>query len=87
MIMKENPLGPADSYDPDEPNVVKRVVRGGSFLCRDQYCIRSKSRKQGERWNKERVKKPGFSLCKRQQVKFFTNDSMNNEVNSLFISL
>jgi hypothetical protein len=27
----ENPKGPADSYDPDEPNTVKRVVRGGSF--------------------------------------------------------
>lgn len=33
-----NPQGPADSYDPDEPTVLKRVVRGGSFLCTDQYC-------------------------------------------------
>ena len=45
---KENPQGPADSYDPDEPNVVKRVVRGGSFLCSDQYCIRYKAGSRGK---------------------------------------
>lgn len=46
----KNPKGPADSYDPQEPNVVKRVQRGGSFLCSDQYCIRYKpgSRGKGE---------------------------------------
>ena len=33
-----NPAGPAASYDPDEPWVPKRVVRGGSFLCHDSYC-------------------------------------------------
>lgn len=46
----DNPKGPADSYDPDEPNAVKRVQRGGSFLCSDQYCIRYKpgSRGKGE---------------------------------------
>ncbi len=27
----ENPAEPAASYDPDEPTVPKRVVRGGSF--------------------------------------------------------
>lgn len=45
-----NPKGPADSYDPDEPGLVKRVQRGGSFLCSDQYCIRYKpgSRGKGE---------------------------------------
>ena len=35
-----NPQGPADSFDPDEPGVKKRVHRGGSFLCTDQYCSR-----------------------------------------------
>jgi len=35
-----NPQGPASSYDPDEPGVQKRVQRGGSFLCTDQYCSR-----------------------------------------------
>ena len=33
-----NPAGPAVSYDPDEPTVPKRVVRGGSFLCHASYC-------------------------------------------------
>jgi sulfatase modifying factor 1 len=35
-----NPKGPADSLDPNEPTVRKRVQRGGSFLCTDQYCER-----------------------------------------------
>ncbi len=35
-----NPTGPADSFDPGEPGVAKRVHRGGSFLCTDQYCAR-----------------------------------------------
>jgi sulfatase modifying factor 1 len=33
-----NPPGPADSYDPNEPTYVKRVQRGGSFMCSDNYC-------------------------------------------------
>lgn len=36
----DNPQGPADSCDPFEPGVPKRVQRGGSFLCTDQYCAR-----------------------------------------------
>ena len=35
-----NPQGPAKSYDPDEPTEPKKVHRGGSFLCTDQYCSR-----------------------------------------------
>jgi formylglycine-generating enzyme required for sulfatase activity len=35
-----NPQGPASSLDPSEPNQPKRVQRGGSFLCTDQYCTR-----------------------------------------------
>jgi formylglycine-generating enzyme len=33
-----NPQGPSSSYDPQEPNAPKRVVRGGSFLCHASYC-------------------------------------------------
>ncbi|HZH65693.1 MAG TPA: formylglycine-generating enzyme family protein [Flavisolibacter sp.] len=33
-----NPPGPAYSYDTQEPDVPKRVVRGGSFLCNASYC-------------------------------------------------
>jgi formylglycine-generating enzyme len=35
-----NPPGPDSSYDPSEPGEKKRVQRGGSFLCTDQYCTR-----------------------------------------------
>ena len=34
----KNPAGPADSFDPNEPGVAKRVQRGGSFLCNEAYC-------------------------------------------------
>jgi formylglycine-generating enzyme len=34
----ENPQGPSDSFDPDEPGIDKRVKRGGSFLCCESYC-------------------------------------------------
>jgi formylglycine-generating enzyme required for sulfatase activity len=35
-----NPQGPADSLDPAEPGVAKRVMKGGSYLCTDQFCSR-----------------------------------------------
>jgi sulfatase modifying factor 1 len=35
-----NPQGPDSPYDPSEPGEKKRVQRGGSFLCTDQYCTR-----------------------------------------------
>jgi formylglycine-generating enzyme required for sulfatase activity len=35
-----NPQGPDTSFDPDEPKEKKKVHRGGSFLCTDQYCSR-----------------------------------------------
>jgi formylglycine-generating enzyme required for sulfatase activity len=35
-----NPQGPDTPYDPAEPAEKKRVHRGGSFLCTDQYCSR-----------------------------------------------
>jgi sulfatase modifying factor 1 len=35
-----NPQGPDSPYDPTEPTEKKRVNRGGSFLCTDQYCTR-----------------------------------------------
>jgi len=35
-----NPQGPPDSFDPDDPGIAKRVQKGGSFLCTDQYCSR-----------------------------------------------
>jgi formylglycine-generating enzyme required for sulfatase activity len=35
-----NPQGPDSAYDPAEPTERKKVHRGGSFLCTDQYCSR-----------------------------------------------
>lgn len=34
-----NPVGPISSLDPLEPTIPKRVQRGGSFMCSDNYCI------------------------------------------------
>ena len=34
-----NPQGPDKSYDPTEPHAIKRVTKGGSFLCADDYCV------------------------------------------------
>ena len=30
----------SNSFDPQKSNVPKRVQKGGSFLCTDQYCAR-----------------------------------------------
>lgn len=38
--MVRNPQGPDSPWDPSEPKEKKRVQRGGSFLCTDQYCTR-----------------------------------------------
>jgi sulfatase modifying factor 1 len=35
-----NPPGPDAPFDPAEPHDKKKVQRGGSFLCTDQYCSR-----------------------------------------------
>ena len=35
-----NPTGPPKSLDPSHPDAPTRVIRGGSFLCSDQYCTR-----------------------------------------------
>lgn len=40
MGVVRNPRGPDSSYDPTEPGNQKKVQRGGSFLCTDQYCSR-----------------------------------------------
>ena len=43
-----NPTGPAESFDPLEPGLPKRVQRGGSFLCSDTYCVRYKPGTRGK---------------------------------------
>ncbi len=45
---QENPVGPADSYDPEDPKSAVRVQRGGSFICSEQYCLRYKAGSRGK---------------------------------------
>lgn len=59
-----NPSGPADSVDPDEPGVVKRVQRGGSFLCTEQYCSRYMVGTRGKGEPSTGTNHAGFRLVK-----------------------
>lgn len=45
---ERNPQGPDSSFDPVEPNISKRVQRGGSFLCSDSYCVRYRPGTRGK---------------------------------------
>ncbi len=38
--VSDNPQGPSTSLDPTEPGVAKKIQKGGSYLCTDQYCAR-----------------------------------------------
>lgn len=33
-----DPKGPEKGFDPEDPYLSKKLVRGGSFLCNDSYC-------------------------------------------------
>ena len=37
-IVSVNPKGSDKSFDPEDPYMPKRSLRGGSFLCNDSYC-------------------------------------------------
>ncbi|MEI6231658.1 MAG: formylglycine-generating enzyme family protein [Planctomycetota bacterium] len=52
----KNPTGPADSADPEEPGIQKRVTRGGSYLCSDSYCV-------GYRCSARMKSSPDTGLC------------------------
>ncbi len=47
---KRNPFGPSTSLDPHKPGVIKRVQRGGSFMCNTNSCTgyRCAARMRGE---------------------------------------
>lgn len=59
-----NPHGPADSYDPSDPGVRKRVQKGGSFLCTDQYCMRYRPGGRGKGEAASGASNVGFRLVK-----------------------
>lgn len=37
--ISDNPKGPGKCSDIEDPYAIKRVVKGGSFLCSDNYCL------------------------------------------------
>jgi formylglycine-generating enzyme required for sulfatase activity len=59
-----NPQGPSDSYDPSDPGVPKRVQKGGSFLCTDQYCMRYRPGGRGKGEAATGASNVGFRLVK-----------------------
>jgi formylglycine-generating enzyme required for sulfatase activity len=40
QTVARNPQGPEKSNDPDDAGEMRKVQRGGSFLCTDEYCTR-----------------------------------------------
>ncbi len=59
-----NPRGPDTPYDPGEPTEKKRVHRGGSFLCTDQYCSRYMVGTRGKGESSTGTNHVGFRLVK-----------------------
>ncbi|MDX1900743.1 MAG: formylglycine-generating enzyme family protein [Gammaproteobacteria bacterium] len=63
-----NPKGPADSFDPSDrskpANAPERVIRGGSFLCDENFCMgyRTSSRRGNDPYNP--MSHIGFRLVK-----------------------
>jgi formylglycine-generating enzyme len=62
-----DPQGPPDSLDPQEVGVAKRVQKGGSFLCTDQYCERYMPGARGKGDPETATNHLGFR-CVREQV-------------------
>jgi formylglycine-generating enzyme required for sulfatase activity len=59
-----NPQGPSNSLDPNEPDQPKRVQRGGSFLCTDEYCTRYMVGTRGKGEVRSASNHLGFRLVK-----------------------
>ncbi len=65
----KNPKGPDSSYDPAEPAEKKKVQRGGSFLCTDQYCTRYMVGTRGKGEWRSSTNHIGFRCVKEAVVK------------------
>ena len=59
-----NPRGPDTPFDPSEPTEKKRVHRGGSFLCTDQYCSRYMVGTRGKGESSTGTNHVGFRLVR-----------------------
>ncbi|HEY7310787.1 MAG TPA: formylglycine-generating enzyme family protein [Gemmataceae bacterium] len=57
---RDNPQGPESSIDPDSRDEPKRVQRGGSFLCSDNYCVRYRAGARGQGEPKTGLSHTGF---------------------------
>jgi formylglycine-generating enzyme len=62
-----NPRGPSDSFDPQEMGVAKRVQKGGSYLCTDQYCERYIAGSRGKGDPETGTNHLGFRCVREQQ--------------------
>ncbi len=60
----QNPQGPNSSYDANGGNEMKRVQRGGSFLCTTQYCSRYMIGTRGKGEIKSATNHLGFRCVK-----------------------
>ncbi len=48
----ENPRGPKESWDPESPYSKRRVTKGGSYLCAENYCVNYRpSARRGTDWD------------------------------------
>lgn len=59
-----DPRGPDSSFDPEEPGVMKRVQKGGSFLCSDDYCARYRPGARGKGEPSSSASHIGFRLVR-----------------------
>lgn len=59
-----DPRGPERSFDPAEPQVAKRVQKGGSFLCTDDYCAAYRPGARGKGDPTSAASHTGFRLAK-----------------------
>lgn len=57
-----NPAGPPSSFDPQQPGAKKRVLKGGSFLCTDDYCARYRPGARGKAEVNSSAQHIGFRL-------------------------
>lgn len=64
-----DPKGPQVSHDPQEPGVPKKVQRGGSFLCSDQYCTRYMMGTRGKGEWRTGTNHAGFRCVKDAETK------------------
>lgn len=61
---RRNPKGPDNSFDPLEEGVPKRVQRGGSFMCCDEYCVRYRCGGRGKGDPQSAASHIGFRCAK-----------------------